>query len=107
MGAQYVTGNTVRLEFPTRLRTANDADREAMRQAARSVFDILRKQRPDRDLYIDGYQEGEQVVRGEYRYKSSLPAREGEQVLDVSIHVRGDAEGGMQQAYGTATRGRR
>jgi len=105
--AQYLTGQTVRLEFSPRLNTANDPDREVIRRATRDVFGVLRKERPDRDLYIDGFQEGEQVVRGEYRYKSSLVGPAGEQVPDMVIRVKGDPEGGMGGAYGKSAGQRR
>jgi hypothetical protein len=109
MQVQYLSGNTLRLEFATRLRTVDDADREAIRQATGEVFEILREQRPGRDLYIEGYQdqEGEQIVRGEYRSKRALVGPGGEQLPDISIRVKGDPEGGMQGAYSNTTRVRR
>ena len=53
MQADYATGSTVRLEFASRLNTSSEADREAIRQAARGVFELLRLERPDRDLYLE------------------------------------------------------
>jgi hypothetical protein len=107
MQVQYLSGNTLRLEFSTRLKAVNDADREVIRQATREVFDILRKERPGRDLYTEGYQEGEQIVRGEYRSKRALVGPGGEQLPDITIRVKGDPEGGMQGAYSNTTRVRR
>jgi len=107
MQVQYLSGNTLRLEFATRLRTANDADRELIRQATRDVFDILRKERPGRDLYIEGHQDGEQMVSGEYRSKRALVGPGGEQLPDISVRVKGDPEGGMQGSYSTSSRARR
>jgi len=107
MQVQYLSGNTLRLEFSTRLKAVNDADREVIRQATREVFEILREQRPGRDLYIEGYQEGEQIVWGEYRSKRALVGPGGEQLPDISIRVKGDPEGGMQGAYSNTTRVRR
>ncbi|MFB3882503.1 MAG: hypothetical protein ACE149_14645 [Armatimonadota bacterium] len=105
--AQYLSGKTVRLEFSSRLNTADDANREVIRRAAREVFGALRKERPNSDLFIDGFQEGEQIVRGEYRYKSSLVGPGGEQVPDMTIRVKGDPEGGMGGAYGKSAGQRR
>lgn len=107
MQVQYLSGNTLRIEFSTRLKAVNDADREVIRQATREVFDILRKERPGRDLYTEGYQEGEQIVRGEYRSKRALVGPGGEQLPDITIRVKGDPEGGMQGAYSNTTRVRR
>lgn len=107
MQVQYLSGNTLRLEFATRLKTSDDAEREAVRQATREVFEILRKERPGRDLYIEGYQEGEQMVTGEYRGKRALVGPGGEQLPDISIRVKGDPEGSMQGAYSNSSRTRR
>ena len=107
MRAQYVTGNTLRLEFSSRLQTISDADREAIRGITKGVFDALRNERPNRDLYIEGFQGGEQIVRGEYRCKSTLVGPGGEQVPDITVRVKGDPAGGMQGAYGSSARGRR
>jgi hypothetical protein len=107
MQVQYLSGNTLQLEFSTRLRASNDADREVIRQATREVFDILRKERPGRDLYLEGYQEGEQIVSGQYRSKGALVGPGGEQLPDISIRVKGDPEGGMQGSYSSSSRARR
>jgi hypothetical protein len=107
MRAEYKTGSTLRLEFSSRLDTANDTDREAIRQVTKDVFDVLRKERPDRDLYIEGFQGQEQIVRGEYRYKSNLVGPGGQQVPDMTMRVKGDAEGGVQGAYSNSAGQRR
>ncbi len=105
MRAEYVTGNRLRLEYSSRL--SIDKDRDAIRQITRDVFDVMRAQRPDRDLYIDGFQEGEQIVRGEYRYRSNVIGPGGQQLPDLTVNVKGDPEGGMGGAYGTSARSRR
>jgi hypothetical protein len=107
MRVQYLSGNTLRIEFATRLNAFNEADREAIRQAAREVLEILRNERPGRDLRLEGYQEGEQIMSGEYRSERALVGPGGEQLPDISIRVKGDPEGGMQGSYSSSTGGRR
>jgi hypothetical protein len=107
MRAEYMTGSTLRLEFSTRLNTTSDTDREAIRQMTKDVFEVLRKERPDRDLYIRGFQAGEQIVRGEYRYRSNLVGPGGQQVPDITVRVKGDPEGGIQGAFSSSARQRR
>ncbi len=107
MRAEYVSGNTVRLEFSSRLQPASDSDREAIRGMTRDVFEVLRRERPDRDLYIKGFQGQEQIVRGEYRYRSTVAGPGGQQLPDITVHVKGDPEGGLQQSFSSSSRQRR
>ena len=66
---------------------------------------VLMEERPGRDLYIDGYQEDERIVRVEYRSKSTLIGPGGDTIADIVVRVKGDPEGGMGEAYGRARPG--
>jgi len=104
MEARYLAGDRLRLDFSPRLGTTKDEERELIRQAAKEVMGILMQERPDRDLYLDGYQGERQIVRAELRHKSSLVSRQGKQVPDLVVRVEGDPEEGLGQAYGRSGR---
>jgi len=109
MGAEYLAGNRLRVDFSPRLSPAKEKEREMIRQAAREVMGALMQERPGRDLYLDGYQGERQMVRGELRHKSFLVGPEGQQTPDILVRVEGDPEGGLAEAYGRsagATKGR-
>lgn len=100
LDARYLSGDTLRINYSPRLSAANDQDRETIREATRSVMDVFMSERAGGDLYIEGYQDGEQIARAEYRAKSTLVGPSGEPIPDVVVRVEGDAEGGMAGALG-------
>ncbi|MCJ7752098.1 MAG: hypothetical protein MUQ65_13550 [Armatimonadetes bacterium] len=103
--AGYAAGNKVRLELAPSLRVEADEGRSVVRGAVQDVMDVLMKERPGRDLYIDGYQGEEKIVTAEYRAKSTLVGPGGERIADIVVRVEGDPEGGMGQAYGRVRSG--
>lgn len=98
--ARYAAGNKLRLEFAPSLSMGGEDERDIVRRATLDVMDVLKEERPGRDLYIDGYQGDERIVNAEYRAKSTLLGPGGEQIADIVVRVKGDPEGGMGQAYG-------
>ena len=103
--AGYAAGNKLRLEFAPSLSVAGEEGRSIVRRAAQDVMDVLMEERPDRDLYIDGYQGEEKIVGAEYRAKSTLVGPGGERIADIVVRVKGDPEGGMGSSYGSARPG--
>lgn len=97
--AYYLAGNRLRIDFPLRVRIRSDEERNAIREATGQVMRVLIKERPHRDLFIDGFQGDRKIVQAEYRHKSTLRGRGGEQFLDIVVHVEGDPEEGMQETY--------
>lgn len=97
--ARYLAGNRLRIDFSPRVRIRKDEERNEIREAARQVMRVLIQERPDRDLYIDGFQADRQIVEAEYRHKSTLTGPGGEQFLDIVVHVEGDPEEGIQETY--------
>lgn len=106
MRTELVTGSALKLEFAGRLRTAADEDRTIIRTVTMDAFKLFAEKRPGRDLTINGYQGTEQIVWGQYRFRSTLIGPGGEQLPDFVIKVKGDPEGGLQEAY-SGTRGSR
>jgi len=100
--AGYAAGNKLRLEFAPSLSVMGEEGRTIVRRAAQDVMGVLIEERPDRDLYIDGYQGEERIVSAEYRAKSTLVGPGGERIADIVVRVKGDPEGGMGGAYGRA-----
>ncbi len=102
MDVQYVAGNRVRLEFSSRVSTRTKEARDVLRGATRAVMEVVAAERPDRDLYIEGYKGGEQIVRAEYRFKTTVSGPGGEQIKDIVVRVEGDSEDGIGGAYDQA-----
>jgi hypothetical protein len=103
--AKYLAGDRLRVDFSPRLSTVRAEERERIREATRVVMGVLMKERPGRDLHIEGYQGEEQVVRAELRHKSTITGPGGEQVPDMVIRVEGDPTGGVGEAYGRSGKG--
>ncbi len=99
MDVRYLAGDRVRVEFSARVSTSRKEAREAVRQAARSVMEILMEERPGRDLYMEGHRGEEQILRAVYRAKSTLLGPDGEPINDIVVRVEGDPEGGIGEAY--------
>ena len=93
--ATYLAGDRVRLEISPAISTGDEANRTRLREATVEVMEILIRLRPNRDLFIDGYQVGQPVVQGEYRFRSNLTGPSGEAAADIVVHVEGDPEGRM------------
>jgi len=102
--ARYLAGDRLRIGFSPRLSAAKEDERERMRSATKQVMSVLIEERPDRNLYIEGYQGDAKIVQAEYRRKSTLIGPAGEQLPDITVRVEGDPEGGMGQAYGRSAR---
>ncbi len=102
--ARYLAGNKVRLQLGSHLVLETDEGRNAARQAALEAMDQFMQERPDRDLYIEGYQGEEQVLRAEYRRRSALLGPDGQPVPDVVVRVKGDPEGGLGAVVREGTR---
>ena len=100
MEARYVAGDRVRVDFSPRLSPMKEEERELIRQTTRDVMLVLAEERPNRDLYADGYQGERKMVRAELRHKTTLLGPEGQQVPEIIVRVAGDPEEGLGQAYG-------
>lgn len=103
--ATYVAGDRVRLEFSPAISTGEEVNRDRLRGATVEVMEILIQLRPNRDLFIDGYQVGQPIVRGEYRFRSTLTGVGGEAADDIVVRVVGDPEGGMGAAASSRSMG--
>jgi len=111
--AGYRAGNKVWLEFAPNIQTATSQDergeptlivpsseqRAEVRAATRAVMEILVKERPARDLYIEGYTREDTIVTAEYRHKSTLVGPGGKGGLDIVVRVAGDPKGGIGEGY--------
>ncbi len=105
MDISYVAGDRVRVDFASNLPAESDEGRNAVRKATRQLMEVVIAERPGRDLYIDGYRAGEQIVRATYRAKSALTGPGDEPIPDIIIRVKGDPEGGVGAAYEASTSG--
>jgi len=101
---QYLAGDRVRIGVSPRLSTAKEQHREQIREATKQVMEVVIEERPHRDLFIDGYQGDEKVVRAEYRHKSTLIGPGGEHLPDIVVRVEGDPAGGIGEAFGRSGR---
>ncbi len=99
MDVQYVAGNRVRLQFSSRASTATKEARDVVRDTTRAVMEVLIAERPGRDLYIEGHRGGEQIVRAEYRLKTTVTGPGEVQIKDIVVRVAGDSEEGIGGAY--------
>ncbi|MBN1461346.1 MAG: hypothetical protein JXA57_17600 [Armatimonadetes bacterium] len=105
MQAHYVAGDRVRLDFSQSLSTVSEEDRDSIRDATRETLLVLIKERPRRDLFVEGYQGEEEIVRGEYRDKSTLIGADGQPVPDIAVRLKGES-GGLGGAFGASAGGR-
>jgi hypothetical protein len=105
MEVHYLAGDRVRIDFNQRLSPLDDDDKRLMRDATRETLFLLMTERPRRDLFIEGYQGETEVLRAEYRHKSTLIGPDGQPVADISIRVKGEA-GGLGGAFDESTGGR-
>lgn len=118
--AGYKTGNKVWLDFAPTIQTAMSQDergestlivpsaeeRAEVRAATQAAMEILVKERPNRDLYIEGYTGEKSIVTAEYRHKSTLVGPGGEDGLDIAVRVAGDPKGGIGDNYDQTARTR-
>ncbi len=91
LSARYMAGDRVRLEFSPTLQ----ADPTTLRGATIEVMKVLMKERPNRDLFIDGFQGDTQVVEGKYRSKGMIEVAGGGLEPDITVRVAGEPEGGI------------
>ena len=91
LGVQYVSGDRIRVD----LARSAVGQSSAVRPAMIEVMQILREQRPGRDLYIDGYQGSDRTVEVEYRQKGGLEMPGGGVEPDIRVRIEGEAEGGI------------
>jgi hypothetical protein len=91
LSARYTAGDRVRLEFSPTLQ----ADPTTLRSATIEVMKVVMKERPNRDLFIDGFQGEQQVVEGKYRSKGMLEVAGGGLEPDITVRVAGEPEGGI------------
>ena len=103
--ATYAAGDRVRLEFSPAISAGEEVNRDRLREATVEVMTILIQLRPNRDLFIDGYQVGQPIVHGEYRFRSTLTGMGGEAADDIVVRVEGDPEGGMGAAASSRSMG--
>jgi len=93
LSASYVAGDRLRVDFTPSL----PEDPAALRQATIDVMRAFVAERPNRNLFIDGFQGDTQVVWGEYRSKGKLEVAKGRFEPDISVKVAGEPEGGIGQ----------
>jgi hypothetical protein len=93
LGANYVAGDRLRVDFSPTL----EADAATLRKATIEVMKEFMKERPNRDLYIDGFQGEKQVVTGQYRNKGMIEVAGGGLEPDITVRVAGEPEGGIGQ----------
>ena len=91
LSARYMAGDRVRLEFSPTLQ----ADPTTLRGATIEVMKVLVKERPNRDLFIDGFQDDTQVAEGKYRSKGMIEVAGGGLEPDITVRVAGEPEGGI------------
>lgn len=91
LSATYVAGDRLRVEFAS----AAGTDPSTLRQATIAVMRVLMQERPNRDLYIDGFAGDKQVVKAEYRAKGKLQLAGGGEQDDIRVRVSGEPEGGI------------
>jgi hypothetical protein len=91
LGARYTAGDRLRVDFSL---TAG-SDSTALRKATIEVMKILIQERPNRDLYIDGFQGEKQVVSAEYRQKGKLAVAGGGLEPNIAVKVVGEPGGGI------------
>jgi len=101
----YVSGDRVRLDFSPSISVTDENGQKLLRDATRETLLVLMKERPGRDLFVEGYQGDEQIVRGEYRSKSTLLGADGQPVPDIAVRIKGET-GGLGGAFGQTTGGR-
>ncbi|MCJ7822779.1 MAG: hypothetical protein MUQ26_06880, partial [Armatimonadetes bacterium] len=77
----------------------NAEQRAQVRAATQAVMEILVTERPNRDLYIEGYTGDKSIVTAEYRHKSTLVGPGGEEGMDIAVRVAGDPKGGIGDDY--------
>lgn len=90
---QYTAGDRLRVDFSTTIQP----EPTTLRKATIEVMKALMQERPDRDLFIDGFQGDRQVVSGEYRAKGKLAVAGGGLEPNIAVRVAGEPEGGIGQ----------
>jgi hypothetical protein len=93
LSAVYTAGDRLRVDFATALR----GDAASLRKATIEVMKAFMEERPNRDLYIDGYQGTTQVVKAQYRAKGRLEVAGGEPQPEITVKVAGEPEGGITE----------
>jgi hypothetical protein len=91
LGAKYTAGDRLRVD----LSTAAGPDPTMLRKATIEVMKTFMQERPDRDLFIDGFQGDKQVLLAEYRNKGKLAVAGGGLEPDIAVKVAGEPEGGI------------
>ena len=91
LGAKYTAGDRLRVDFSTNLGT----DPTALRTATIEVMKILMDERPNKDLFIDGFDGDKQVATAEYRSKGKLEVAGGGLEPNIAVKVAGEPEGGI------------
>ncbi len=91
LSVHYLAGDRLRVDFAPSLGT----DPGTLRKDTIEVMKVLMAERPDRDLFIDGYEGERQVVWGEYRNKGRLQVAGGALEPDITVRVAGEPEGGI------------
>jgi len=91
LGARYTAGDRLRVDFSV---TAG-ADPATLRKATIEVMKTFIEERPNKDLYIDGFQGERQVVSAEYRKKGKLAVVGGGLEPNIAVKVAGEPEGGI------------
>jgi len=90
---QYTAGDRLRVDFSTTIQP----EPTTLRKATIEVMKASMQERPDRDLFIDGFQGDRQVVSGEYRAKGKLAVAGGGLEPNIAVKVAGEPEGGIGQ----------
>lgn len=93
LGARYVAGDRIRVDFAAEM----GLNAPSLRSATIAVMKVLMIERPNRDLYIDGYQGERQIVQAEYHQKGKLQVAGGGFEPDITVRVEGEPEGGIGQ----------
>jgi hypothetical protein len=105
MGVYYVAGDRIKIDLTRNLSASDDGDRQELRKAAIEVMKVLMSERPDRDLFIDGYQGEEQVLRAEYRQRGGIVTAQGEAQPEIVVRIEGEPEGGVGTLVRPSDRG--
>jgi hypothetical protein len=88
---RYLAGDRLRVDLAPSL----DADTSTLRKVTIEVMKAFMVERPNRDLYIDGYEGERQVVWGEYHSKGGLQVAGGGVEPNITVRVAGEPEGGI------------
>jgi len=99
-GISFLSGNKARVDFSATISTLDQKGRDQLRGATQDIMKKLVEVRPDRDLFLTGFQRDEVVVEARYLHRSTLVTSSGNKVPDISIQVRDDPEGGISGSMG-------